>query len=109
MQDKTETQGTLKCFLRRAQNEFELKVKKIRSDNGSEFKNLQVEEFLEEEGIKHEFSAPYTPQKNGVVERKNRTLIDVAELPELFQLKCLCPALEARPHLNRNKPSVPRI
>jgi transposase InsO family protein len=61
LQDKSETQGTLKCFLRRAQNEFELKVKKIRSDNGSEFKNLQVEEFLEEEGIKHEFSAPYTP------------------------------------------------
>ena len=53
-------------------------MKKIRSDNGSEFKNLQVEEYLEEEGIKHEFSAPYTPQQNGVVERKNRTLIDMA-------------------------------
>jgi hypothetical protein len=35
-------------------------------------------EFLEEEGIKHEFSAPYTPQQNGVVERKNKTLIDMA-------------------------------
>jgi hypothetical protein len=78
LQDKSETQGTLKRFLRRAQNEFELKVKKIRSDNGSEFKNLQVEEFLEEEGIKHEFSSPCTPQQNGVVERKNRTLIDMA-------------------------------
>jgi hypothetical protein len=53
-------------------------VKKIRSDNGSEFKNLQVEECHEEEGIKHEFSAPYTPQQNGVVESKNRTLIDMA-------------------------------
>jgi hypothetical protein len=53
-------------------------VKKIRSDNGSEFKNLQVEDYLEEEGIKHEFSAPYTPQQNGVVDRKNRTLIDMA-------------------------------
>jgi transposase InsO family protein len=40
LQDKSETQGTLKHFLRRAQNEFELKVKKIRSDNGSKFKNL---------------------------------------------------------------------
>jgi transposase InsO family protein len=80
LQDKIETQGTLKRFLRRAQNEFELKVKMIRSDNGSEFKNLQVEEFLEEEGIKHEFSAPYTPQQNGVVERKNRTLIDMARI-----------------------------
>jgi transposase InsO family protein len=78
LQDKSETQGTLKRFLRRAQNEFELKVKKIRSDNGSGFKNLQVEEYLEEEGIKHKFSAPYTPQQNGVVERKNRTLIDMA-------------------------------
>jgi transposase InsO family protein len=63
LQDKSGTQGTLKRFLRRAQNEFELKVKKIRSDNGSEFKNLQVEEYLEEEGIKHEFSAPYTVAK----------------------------------------------
>jgi transposase InsO family protein len=61
LQDKSETQGILKHFLRRAQNEFELKVKKIRSNNGSEFKNLQVEEYLEEEGIKHEFSTPYTP------------------------------------------------
>jgi hypothetical protein len=77
LQDKSETQGTLKRFLRRAQNKFELKVKKIRSDNGSEFKNLQVEEYLEEEGVKHEFSAPYTPQQNNVVERKNRTLIDM--------------------------------
>jgi transposase InsO family protein len=78
LQDNSETQGTLKCFLRRAQNEFELKVKKIRSDNGSEFKNLQVEEYLEEEGVKHEFSAPYTSQQNSVVERKNMTLIDMA-------------------------------
>jgi transposase InsO family protein len=78
LQDKSKTQGTLKRFLRRAQNEFELKVKKVRSDNGSEFKNLHVEDFLEEEGIKHEFSAPYTPQQNDVVERKNMTLIDMA-------------------------------
>jgi transposase InsO family protein len=78
LQDKSETQGTLKRFLKRAQNEFELKVKKIRSDNGSEFKNMQLEEYLDEEGIKHEFFAPYTPQQNGVVERKNRTLIDMA-------------------------------
>jgi transposase InsO family protein len=39
---------------------------------------MQVEEYLDEEGIKHEFSAPYTPQQNGVVERKNRMLIDMA-------------------------------
>jgi hypothetical protein len=64
--------------LRRAQNEFGLRIKKIRSDNRTEFKNSQIESFLEEEGIKHEFSSPYTPQQNGVVERKNRTLLDMA-------------------------------
>jgi transposase InsO family protein len=42
-----------------------------------EFKNSQIEGFLEEEGIKHEFSSPYTPQQNGVVERKNITLLDM--------------------------------
>jgi transposase InsO family protein len=80
LQDKSETQGTLQRFLRRAQNEFELKVKKIRSDNGFKFKNLQVEEYLEGEGVKHEFFAPYTPHQNGVVERKNRTLIDMVRM-----------------------------
>jgi hypothetical protein len=68
----------LKGFLRRAQNEFGLRIKKIRSDNGTEFKNSQIEGFLEEEGIKHDFSSPYTPQQNGVVERKIRTLLDMA-------------------------------
>jgi transposase InsO family protein len=58
LQDKYENQGIHKRFLRWAQNEFELKAKKIRSDNGSEFKNLQVEEYLEKEGIMHELSAP---------------------------------------------------
>jgi transposase InsO family protein len=64
--------------LRWAQNEFGLRIKKIRSDNEMEFKNSQIEGFLEEEGIKHEFSSPYTPQQNGVVDRKNRTLMDMA-------------------------------
>jgi transposase InsO family protein len=78
LQDKSETQDVLKKFLRRAQNKFDVKVKKIRSDNGTEFKNTQVEDFIDEEGIKHEFLTPYTPQQNGVVERKNHTLIEMA-------------------------------
>jgi transposase InsO family protein len=78
LQEKSQTQETLKGLLRRAQNEFGLRIKKIRSDNGTEFKNSQIEGFLEYEGIKHEFSSPYTHQQNGVVERKNRTLLDMA-------------------------------
>jgi hypothetical protein len=41
----------LKKFLKRVQNEFDAKVKKIRSDNGTRFKNTQVEDYLDEEGI----------------------------------------------------------
>ena len=52
----------MKIFVRRAQKEFSLPIKKVRSDNGTEFKNTLVEKFLDEEGIKHGFSTPYTPQ-----------------------------------------------
>jgi transposase InsO family protein len=69
LQEKSQTQETLKRFLRWAQNEFGLRIKNIRSNNGTEFKNSQIEGFLKEEGIKHDFSSSYTPQQNDVVER----------------------------------------
>jgi hypothetical protein len=53
-------------------------IKKVRSDNGSEFKNARIDEYCDDKGIKHEFSSKYTPEQNGIVERKNRTLIDMA-------------------------------
>jgi transposase InsO family protein len=77
LQDKGENQEMLKKFLRRAQNKFDVKVKKIRSDNGTEFKNIQVEDYLNEEGINHEFFAPILHNKMGVAEKKNRTLIEM--------------------------------
>ena len=55
-------QEKVKIFVRRAQREFGLPIKKMRSDNGIKFKNTLVEEFLDDESIKHEFSTPYTPQ-----------------------------------------------
>jgi hypothetical protein len=78
LHDKSHTCDIFKTFVRRAENEFEQKLKKVRSDNGSEFKNTNVEEFCDEKGVKHEFSTTYTPEQNGVVERKNRTLIEMA-------------------------------
>jgi transposase InsO family protein len=68
----------LNKFLKRSRNEFDAKVKRIKSDNDTEFKNTQVEDYLDEEGMKHEFLAPYTPQQNGLAEKKNRTLIEMA-------------------------------
>jgi hypothetical protein len=67
-----------KGILETGSKRVRIKGKKIRSDNGTKFKNSQIECFLEDEGIRHEFSSPYTPQQNGVVERKNRTLLDMA-------------------------------
>ena len=78
LEDKSKTIGIFKIFIKQAQNEFESSVVKVRSDNGSEFRNTQVEELCNEIGTKHEFSATYTPQQNGVVERKNKTLITLA-------------------------------
>jgi hypothetical protein len=63
-----------KKFAKRAQNEFEVKIKMIRSDNGKEFDNTNIEAYYDEIRIKHEVSSTYT-QQNSVVERKNRTLI----------------------------------
>jgi transposase InsO family protein len=80
LSDKGETQEILKKCSKRAQNEFYLKIKKVRSDNRTEFKNTGVEEFLVEDGIKHEFSVLYTPQQNGVAEIKNQTLIEAARI-----------------------------
>ena len=76
--DKGEVKYVLKTFMGRAQNQYDVKIKKIICVNRTEFRNTQVEEFLDEEGIKHEFSAPYSPQQNGVAERKNRTLIELS-------------------------------
>jgi transposase InsO family protein len=86
LQDKSETQEVLKKFLKRVQNEFDAKVKRIRSDNSTEFKNTEVEDYLDEEGIKYEFLTPYTPQQNGVAEKKNRTLIEMVR-PMLDEYK----------------------
>ncbi|WVZ80771.1 hypothetical protein U9M48_028224, partial [Paspalum notatum var. saurae] len=78
LEDKTEVAHVFSKFAKRAQNEFNTSIVKIRSDNGREFDNTNIEEYCDEVGIKHEFSATYTPQQNGVVERKNRTLITLA-------------------------------
>ncbi|KAI3771211.1 hypothetical protein L6452_02370 [Arctium lappa] len=57
---------------------FSSKVQKLRSDNGTEFKNAKINSYLSEEGISPNFSATRTPQQNGVVERKNITLVEAA-------------------------------
>jgi transposase InsO family protein len=76
--DKSNVFATFKTFIKRIHNEFETTIKKVRSDNESEFKNTRVDDLCDEFRIRHQFLAKYTPQSNGLVERKNRTLFDMA-------------------------------
>ncbi|KAK1667961.1 hypothetical protein QYE76_056120 [Lolium multiflorum] len=65
-------------FANQIQRKYDTTILAIRSDNGTEFKNYTLDDFLGEEGIQHQYSSPYTTQQNGVAERKNRTLIEAA-------------------------------
>ncbi|GKA67273.1 putative ribonuclease H-like domain-containing protein [Tanacetum coccineum] len=73
---KDETSEILKTFITCIENLIDLKVKVIRSDNGTELKNEVMNQLCEMKGIKREFSVARNPQQNGVAERKNRTLIE---------------------------------
>ncbi|GJW90727.1 putative ribonuclease H-like domain-containing protein [Tanacetum coccineum] len=73
-----ETSGILKSFITGIENLVDHKVKVIRCDNGTEFKNREMNQFCEMKGILRQFSVARTPQQNGVAERRNRTLIEAA-------------------------------
>ncbi|RVX01687.1 Retrovirus-related Pol polyprotein from transposon RE1 [Vitis vinifera] len=73
------------------ENQSEYRIKVIRSDNGTEYTSEKFNKFCEDAGIDHQLTAPYTPQQNGVVERKNRTIMEMTrcllhekELPKSF-------------------------
>ncbi|GKA05302.1 putative ribonuclease H-like domain-containing protein [Tanacetum coccineum] len=75
---KDETSGILQNFIRQIENQLNHRVKIIRSDNGTEFKNRDMLEFCGNKGIKQEYSNARTLQQNGVAERMNMTLIKAA-------------------------------
>ncbi|GJR21018.1 putative ribonuclease H-like domain-containing protein [Tanacetum coccineum] len=75
---KEETSGILKTFITGIENQINRKVKIIRCDNGTEFKNNDINQFCGMKWIKREFSVARTPQQNRVANRKNKTLIEAA-------------------------------
>ncbi|XP_040363426.1 uncharacterized protein LOC121049643 [Rosa chinensis] len=83
LKDKTET---FESFKNLSQNliiekqSSNTSIVRVRSDNGTEFKNASFSNYFHELGVSHEFSAPITPQQNGIVERKNRVLLDMARV-----------------------------
>nr|GEX82235.1 hypothetical protein [Tanacetum cinerariifolium] len=75
---KDETSRILKSFITKIENLVDKKVKIIKCDNGTKFKNRVMNEFCDEKGIKREYSVAKTPQQNRVAEKSNKTLIKAA-------------------------------
>ena len=68
-----------KIFLKEVENQFGRKIKRIRSDRGHECESSTFNSFIQSLEIIDETTAPYSPASNGVVERKNRTLIELTD------------------------------
>nr|GEZ11131.1 ribonuclease H-like domain-containing protein [Tanacetum cinerariifolium] len=75
---KDETSLILKTLITGLENQLSFKVKVIRSDNGTEFKNSDLNQFCGMKGIKREFNVSRTPQQNGIAKKKNKTFIKAA-------------------------------
>ncbi|GJX99397.1 retrovirus-related pol polyprotein from transposon TNT 1-94 [Tanacetum coccineum] len=84
LRSKDETPEIIKKFIAQAQLNYKAKVCKIRTDNGTEFKNATLKAYYEKLGIMQQFSIARTPQQNGVVERRNRTLVEAARTMLIF-------------------------
>lgn len=75
---KNEAVDAVINFIRKAEKQTGLQVKRVRTDNGSELVNEALSTYLRDHGIIHEKTAPFSPAQNGVAERMNRTLVDTA-------------------------------
>nr|GFA87708.1 putative ribonuclease H-like domain-containing protein [Tanacetum cinerariifolium] len=78
LRSKDETSDFIIKFLKMIQVRLKVPVRHIRTDNGTEFVSQTLREYYEDVGISHETSVARSPQQNGVVERRNRTLIEAA-------------------------------
>jgi transposase InsO family protein len=74
---KDEALNCFKIYKAEVENQLERKIKRVRSDRDGEYLSNDFGEYCAEHGIIHETTAPYSPQSNGVAERKNRTLTDL--------------------------------
>lgn len=75
---KSETKDCIKKYIELTENQLGKSMKTLRSDNGREYTDKILQDFLAERGIVSQTSCPYTPAQNGVAERYNRTILDKA-------------------------------
>ncbi|CAL9029135.1 unnamed protein product [Prunus brigantina] len=74
---KGEVSSKFQQFYQMVETQFHVRIQVLRSDNGGEFLSHDFNQFLQDHGIIHQRSCPYTPQQNGVAERKSRHLLEV--------------------------------
>ncbi|KAL5760877.1 hypothetical protein ACOSQ2_019715 [Xanthoceras sorbifolium] len=110
LKKKSEVFDTFRKWKAMVENETGLKIKRLRSDNGGEYKDSRFREFCANSGIKMEKTVPMTPQQNGVAERMNRTLNEHARsmrlhagLPKMLWAE----AVNTAAYLINRGPSVP--
>ncbi|KAL0340718.1 UNVERIFIED_CONTAM: Retrovirus-related Pol polyprotein from transposon TNT 1-94 [Sesamum radiatum] len=78
MREKSEVFKVFKKFKNLVEKQSGRSIKVLRSDRGKEYNNSEFDKFCEEEGIEHQTTVSYNPQQNGVSERKNRTVMEMA-------------------------------
>ncbi|GKC28900.1 retrovirus-related pol polyprotein from transposon TNT 1-94 [Tanacetum coccineum] len=78
LKKKSQAPETIMSFIKRIENQNDIKVKQLKTDNGTEFRNKILVNFCDEKRISQNFSSPYTLEQNGVAEKKNKTLIEAA-------------------------------
>ena len=78
LKQKSEVSDVFKRFKMLVENECECRIKVLRSDNGTEYTCDKFDKFCEQAGIQHQLTVTYSPQQNGVSERKNRTMMEMS-------------------------------
>jgi len=92
LEHKDQTFESFKVFKAFVDNQTNLKIKMLRSDNGREYNSSEFNEFYDKYGIKRQFMIPYMPQQNGVSKKKNRMIMEMARcmlgnLPKFLWVK----------------------
>ena len=78
LEAKSQVLERFKAFRVMVETQMDCKIKCIRSDNGGEYTNYRFNKHCADQGILHQTRVPYNPQQNGIAERMNRTLVEMA-------------------------------